>query len=67
MKINIAINNYETECIDIHSVNSKDIPPFEISNNGLDFESYIVEKLGYSLSNIEWFIFDEIRYIGGSK
>ena len=67
MKINIAVNNYETKTLDIHSVDTTNISFDLIGDNGRDYESYIVEKLGYSLSNIEWFIFDEIRYIGGSK
>ena len=64
MKINIAVNNYETKTIDIHSVDTKDIPYVK---DWYGYERYIVEELGYSLSNIEWFIFDEIRYMGASK
>ena len=46
----ISINNYENSSIDLYT----------IPENTEDIELYICEELGYSLSNIEWFVYKNI-------
>tara|TARA_R100000808_G_scaffold21566_1_gene46572 strand:- start:3728 stop:3907 length:180 start_codon:yes stop_codon:yes gene_type:complete len=56
MKIKLAINNYETSNIEIYNLyfdNEEEFKKFDI-------EEYITENLNFSLSNIEYFIFNNI-------
>ena len=56
MKIKLAINNYETSNIEIYNLyfdNEEEFKKFDI-------EEYIAENLNFSLSNIEYFIFNNI-------
>ena len=56
MKIKLAINNYETSNIEIYNLyfdNQEEFKKFDI-------EGYITENLNFSLSNIEYFIFNNI-------
>ena len=56
----LSISNYENRTLYIYDVPND----FETSE---DYEEHITEVLGYRLSNIEWFIFDEIVHNEGSK
>ena len=51
----LAINNYETS-----SINIFDIPKDVNIKDSEQLESYITERLNFSLSNIDYFIFTRI-------
>ena len=51
----VAINNYEDSTLNLYEFKGK---KFETPD--FDIEGYISDILGYSLSNIEWFVFKEI-------
>tara|TARA_R100000664_G_C2702146_1_gene102087 strand:- start:156 stop:323 length:168 start_codon:yes stop_codon:yes gene_type:complete len=53
--VNLSISNYEDGTLNIYLIPLMD-----------DYETYITDVLGYSLSNIEWFIFNSIVKHEGS-
>lgn len=58
----LAINNYETSNINIF-----DIPKDVNIKDSEQLESYITERLNFSLSNIDYFIFTRIVQLGKTE
>ena len=58
----LAINNYETS-----SINIFDIPKDVNIKDSEQLESYITERLNFSLSNIDYFIFTRIVQLGKTE
>tara|TARA_Y100001938_G_C8066270_1_gene420353 strand:+ start:1094 stop:1279 length:186 start_codon:yes stop_codon:yes gene_type:complete len=51
-----SVNDYESGTLNIYELNGE-----QFEKSDFDVENYISTVLGYSLSNIEWFVFKQIE------